>query len=341
MPIWRWTFWKTRFGRRPLTPEQVTIKATLAAQAWGGLVLPPRLISNRENAVFEVHLEHGGHAALRLHRMGYQPSASIEGELIWTERLRREGFACPAPVPTQNNQLTVKLPDGQIASCVAWLDANPIGENGVAFAGSIEDHCALYLRVGRLIAELHIATKAIDTTEIQRPSWDCEAILGENPHWGRFWENPSLQADEKELLLSARDNAAQHLRALNPPISLIHADLLQENILENEDGLSLIDFDDGGYGYHGYDLGTALIQHAELPYLGALSDATIRGYESICGPQPALTEDLPLYVMLRGMASCGWVISRAEPDHPSQRTYAERALCCAQRYLQTTTSMSS
>ncbi|RLJ41168.1 Ser/Thr protein kinase RdoA (MazF antagonist) [Litoreibacter meonggei] len=324
-----------------MTPEQATAKAILAAEVWGGLETPPRLIKNRENAVFEVRLIHGGHAALRLHRMGYQPKASIEGELIWTDRLRSVGFTCPAPIPTKDSQLTVELPDGQIASCVAWLDATPIGENGVAFAGSVQEHCALYHRVGRLIAQQHKATEAIDTSDIQRPAWDCEALLGDTPHWGRFWENPSLEPNEAVLLLEARDNAARHLAALNPTINLIHADLLQENILENEDGLWLIDFDDGGYGYRGYDFGTALIQHAELPYLDALSDATIEGYESLCGPQPSLAEALPLFIMLRSMASCGWTISRASADDPSQRRYAERALRCARHYLQTTTSMSS
>ncbi len=40
-----------------------------AAQHWGGQF--PRLIRNRENAVFEIALPTGP-AALRLHRMGYQ-----------------------------------------------------------------------------------------------------------------------------------------------------------------------------------------------------------------------------------------------------------------------------
>ncbi len=135
--------------------------------------------------------------------------------------------------------------------------------------------------------------------------------------------------------------ASDHLAKLNPSIGLIHADLLQENILQNNDGLWLIDFDDGGYGYRGFDLGTALIQHSDLPYIDALTDATIKGYESIGGAQPDLAEAMPLYIMLRGMAACGWIISRAKPDDPRHRIYAERALRCVQRYLQTTTSMSS
>lgn len=323
-----------------MTPEAAVKKACLAAHAWGGLEAIPCLINNRENAVFDIRLKDGSRGALRLHRMGYQPTAAIEAELQWTERLHGMRFQCPTPIHTQSGQLCHELPDGQIASVVSWINAQSIGENGVTFTGTAEEHCDLYYSVGRLIARLHMKTRSIDTTGLQRPSWESDALLGENPHWGRFWENPSLAPEEKALLVVARENAAQHLTQLSPPVGLIHADLLQENILQNADGLWLIDFDDGGYGYQGYDLGTALIQHAGLPYLDALSAATITGYESICGPQSSLIETLPLFMMLRSMASCGWIISRAKPSDPRQRLYAERALRCVDAYLQTTTANS-
>ena len=324
-----------------MTPEAAINKACLAATVWGHLSETPRLINNRENAVFEVRFSNGVHGALRLHRVGYQASSSIESELIWTEQLRGVNYHCPTPIRTQSGQLVHELPDGQIASVVSWIDAKPIGENGVDFAGSVEEHCNLYYEVGQLIARLHDATQKLDATDLQRPSWDSEALLGDIPHWGRFWENPSLRSTERELLLIARENAAQHLAALDPPIDLIHADILQENVLQNTDGLWLIDFDDAGYGYRGYDLGTALIQHAELPYLDMLSNATAKGYESVLGPQPELAEALPLFTMLRSMASCGWVISRAPDDDPRQRIYAERSLRCVESYFQTTTAISS
>ncbi|SFR33546.1 phosphotransferase enzyme family protein [Litoreibacter janthinus] len=316
-----------------MTPETATAKALIAAAAWGGTDGTPRLINNRENAVFEVRFSNGMCAALRLHRMGYQSTASIKSELLWTEKLHEAGFACPNPIRTSEDALTYELYDGQIASAVSWIEATPIGESDVLFDGSAPDHCALYRNVGRLIGQLHQATDAIDTAPLQRPLWDSEALLGDDPHWGRFWENPSLAPDEATLLQTARDKARAHLLALDMSIVLIHADLLQENILHNNDGLWLIDFDDGGFGYRGYDLGTALIQHAELPYMDDLSKALMSGYQSVCGPQPEIETAIPLFVMLRSMASCGWIISRTEPGDPRQRVYAERALHCTRSYL--------
>ena len=60
--------------------------AAKAVQAWGGSSHAPRLLSHRENAVFEVDLP-GGRAALRLHRPGYRTDAHILSELSWTRQL--------------------------------------------------------------------------------------------------------------------------------------------------------------------------------------------------------------------------------------------------------------
>lgn len=324
-----------------MTEREAILLAERAAQAWGGFDAPPQLIRNRENIVFEVHLKHGGHAALRLHRAGYQTTPAIEAELLWTERLAEAGLRCPRPLHTVAGGLTEEAAFGPVASAVAWIEADPIGENGVPFAGTTDAHCALNERVGALIGTLHRTTDAIETHDIARPSWNADALLGETPRWGRFWDNPALYPEEVALLQDARRIAAQHLARLDLPVRLIHADLLQENILSNDEGLWLIDFDDSGYGYAGYDLGTALIQHAESSDFDALSRALVAGYQTTAGPAAWLAETVPLFTMLRSMASCGWIISRAKPDDARQRFYAKRAVLCAERYLQTTTSSSS
>ncbi|MFY0692687.1 MAG: phosphotransferase [Paracoccaceae bacterium] len=311
--------------------EDPIAAAHRAAIPWGGLSGPPRLIRNRENLVFEVHLAQGPHAALRLHREGYQSADAIRGELTWTAALAGRGFPCPRPIPATSGDLAVRQPGLPMASMITWIDAAPIGEHGQAFAGPV----TRYKELGGLIARMHAITDNLDLGSLDRPSWDAEAILGEDPHWGRFWENPSLSAEEVQFLLRARENAAQHLASLAAPdIGLIHADLLQENILENPEGISIIDFDDSGLGYRLYDLGTALIQHAEDPKLPDLSEALCAGYAAQKGLAENPVALMPLFIMLRSMASCGWIMLRAEADDPRQRVYAERALRCARTYLE-------
>ncbi len=305
----------------------VTALARQAAEHWGGLASPPRLIRDRENAVFEVTLTSGQRAALRLHRAGYQTEAAIASELVWTAGLADTGFPCPRPVLTKAGQLTAALPHGQMVSVVSWIDAAPIGESGVAFDGSLAGQAQIYERLGRLTRTLHTTTDQIDTRAVTRPSWDADALLGATPLWGRFWANPALTEPEQDLLQTARKSAAQQLHDTNGlDQGLIHADLIQENVLTNADGLHIIDFDDSGTGYRLYDLGAALIQHAEHPHLDVLTQAICNGYG-------CKTDLMPLFIMLRSMASCGWIIARAPANDPRQRFYAERALTCAHRYL--------
>lgn len=311
--------------------------AARAAEAWGGLAKPPSLIANRENAVFDVTLKDGRRAALRLHRSGYQTTPSIEAELIWTEALASAGFPCPVPLRTEAGELTHEPAFDPVTSLISWIDAEPIGAHGVPYSGDAAAHCALYRDVGALIRRLHDTTAALQLGPLPRPKWDIPGLLGEMPHWGRFWENPSLSGAERDELLSARERATAQLEDSKLDTGLIHADLLQENILSRAGDLWLIDFDDSGYGFLGYDLGTALIQHVEAPDYAGLSEALLDGY----GADDAMAELLPLFVMLRGMASCGWIISRGAHDDPRQRVYADRALLCARRYVQTTTSSSS
>ncbi|MEM9852827.1 MAG: phosphotransferase [Pseudomonadota bacterium] len=296
---------------------------------WGSVEEPPRLIAARENRVYEARIS-GARVALRLHRAGYQSRMAIESELRWMARLAEIGFPCPKPVASSDGSFLRAVQGGQYASAVSWLAGRAIGQSGEELAGSDAQLRALYASVGALIAAFHDATDAILTDDIQRPAWDAEALLGEEPLWGRFWENPTLSSSEAETLLRAKARAYDQLVELEEAdAGLIHADCLQENILATPEGLALIDFDDAGFGYRDYDLGTALVQHQGHPKLALLEEALLAGYATLRTP-PNLAR-LRFFVMLRAMASCGWAISRAAGDRALQRQQAERALRAVER----------
>ena len=310
--------------------------ATVAAEAWGVLVGTPRLIQNRENAVFEVHLRDGRHAALRLHRPGYQTRKAIRDELRITEALADAGFACPWPHRTLSNDFVhASGAEAPLASLVQWIDGAPIGAMDRTFDGSPAGHITLYRRLGELIADLHLTADAVAPQDIARPVWTRAAFCGDPPLWGRFWKNPALASDEAALLLEARDVAARHIETFAvEDIGLIHADLLQENILQSGNQLYLIDFDDCGTGFRQYDLATALIQHAERPNFVDLQDALVDGYRAGEGPLKTLSsESIAVFIVLRAIASTGWIISRAHKDDPRQGLYAARAVRLAGTYL--------
>ncbi|MEO1705282.1 MAG: phosphotransferase [Pseudomonadota bacterium] len=305
--------------------------STLAAR-WGRVDEPPTLVAARENHVYRCQIE-GQAVALRLHRAAYQSKAAIESELRWMARIAEVGFPCPRPVPSSAGAVLETLETGQHASAISWLDGEAIGDGDTALTGSEQEITALFAAVGALIAAFHDATDAIDTTDLMRPAWDADALVGDAPLWGKFWENPTLSKAEANLLIEAKARAYETLMTMDTvDAGLIHADCLQENILSTPAGLALIDFDDAGLGYRGYDLGTALVQHYAHPRLSLLGDALLAGYGTL--RTPPSPDDLRFFTMLRAMASCGWVITRGAGNLAYQRAQADRAMACVHAWLE-------
>ena len=309
----------------PMTHDETITLAQNALTLWGAGHVK-RLIANRENAVCEAEIN-GARVAIRLHRIGYQTDAAIRSELIWTDHLAQAGFACPRPVRTLQGDLMGQPAFGPRASVVEWIDAPPIGAMGVTATETAAAQCDLYHALGKLLAKLHKLSDSLDLpVGFERASWDIEGLLGPTPLWGPFWNNPALEDDERTLLLKAKDTAKTILDARHWDVGLIHADVLQENVLGTATALSLIDFDDGGFGLRLYDLGTAMVQHVGTPVAKDMAAALCDGYGGG-------HKDIELFTLLRGLASCGWVIPRLPPDDPRQRVYAQRAVTLARTFL--------
>lgn len=309
-----------------------------AAMAHWGVENTPRLIKNRENAVFETVAPDGTKAALRLHRPAYQSDDSIRSELWWAEALVASGMDVPMPVRTVSGDVLAKIPEaGRVASLVTWCNGIPLGEGDMPLAGSYARQEALHIALGAELARLHIASDASDLPkEFVRPVLDLEALLGNKPAWGCFWNNPALTDVEVDLLQAARTKLreviVQHTDA-GGDFGLIHADALRENVMVNGDQVRLIDFDDGVYGFRMYDLGVAMSQNWDQPNRAELGAALLRGYVSERALPDEAESLLEAFTVMRGLASCGWVISRYEPSNPVMRLYALRAIELVQRWL--------
>ncbi len=313
--------------------------AKQAAAAWGSATDTPRLISHRENAVFQVTLNDGKRAALRLHRPGYNSVAEIEAELWWTHALADLGFPAPKPLQTLGGDYLTHLPDGQVATAISWVSGAPIGETSRPLDGALAEQIALYRDLGGLLARLHSDSDALRLpADFQRRSWDSEGFLGAEPLWGRFWENPALDARSVKLVQTARAAAIAQLRdyAKTADYGLIHADALRENVFRDAGGLTLIDFDDAGFGFRMYDLTTALSQSVDDANFWDLKEAILAGYSETRGITKRDVDLFPLFTMLRTFASLGWVVPRLPADHAGMPRYIRRAEQAARRYLETT-----
>ncbi len=306
-------------------------QAAEAAAHWQGRIL--RLISNRENAVFEMATPHG-RAALRLHRQGYQDPAAIQSELWWCAALADAGVSVPRPLPALDQSLLVSLSDGRIASCIAWAEGNPLGENGKPFTAPLPVLLDQHYALGQLLAKMHSATDQLTLPDnFTRPRWDVDGLVGETPFWGRFWDHPEATPDQVTQLRHIRDWLKTRLtdHAATGNFGPIHADVLRENILVQGQSLSLIDFDDSGLGFRLYDLGTAMLHNFYEPAYSDLRDAMIDGYNTL---RPADRDTVEMFTLARTCASVGWTMPRLAPDDPINKTHIARCLFFAEKITQ-------
>ncbi len=308
----------------------IHIQAAEAANHWQGRIL--RLIRNRENAVFEMETPQG-RAALRLHRVGYQSAAAIRSELWWCAALAAAGVAVSRPLPSVTKALLIQLADGRLASAIAWMKGDALGEAGVPFPDPLAVLRDRHHALGRLLAEVHSATdRLILPADFHRPRWDIEGLVGEAPFWGRFWEHPSATPAQSDALRNARQFLTDRLtrHAISGDFGPIHADVLRENVLVNDGSLSLIDFDDCGIGFRAYDLGTVLSQNLYEPHYAEIRDALIAGYART---RPVDVDTVEMFTLARTCASVGWTMPRLAPDDPVHKTHIARCVMWAKRII--------
>lgn len=301
--------------------------AAEAARHWGGT--PTRLILNRENAVFEMAIPNG-RAALRLHREGYQDDVAIESELWWCAALARQGVAVPSALSAKEGYL-VTLSTGRKASAISWVEGEALGVAGIPFDEPLSLTLDKHHALGQLLARFHDATDGLTfPASFTRPNWDVSGLVGETPFWGRFWDHPVATQDQRKLLIHTRSFLRERLddhAARGASYGPIHADVLRENVLVNGRSLTLIDFDDSGFGFRLYDLGTVMSQNLYEPAYAQIRDALMEGY----GTQD--TEMVEVFTLARTCASVGWTMPRLKRDDPVNPSHLARACLIAERLL--------
>jgi Ser/Thr protein kinase RdoA (MazF antagonist) len=323
-----------------MTDDEAVALATQALTHWGVAGPPPRLIKNRENAVFEVTAPDGSRAALRIHRAGYQSKAGIRSELDLMFYLNDAGFQAPCPIPTTKDDLmtTVGAP-AQVANMLTWVDGVPMGESEKPLNWPAATQRQLHRTLGAEIARLHNIFDGMALPPgFTRPAWDIDGFLGDNPVWGRFWQNPGLTPEQAEIVQQARAKARVVLaefQANGGDFGLIHADPIRENVLVNGTDIAIIDFDDCGFGFRMYDLATSLYRSLNEPLIDALMAELRHGYRTVRPLPDAHWQHLPLFLMLRSFALLGWIVPRMQEGAGPERNleFVSSAVTLAQTFL--------
>jgi len=280
------------------------------------------LIALSENVTFRVSVRNSDtDYVLRLHRPGYNSIEELESERIWARALQAAG------IPVQESLLTcqgqhfalIDIPgadEQRYAGMTTWLEGRPLSDY-LASSSDRAERERLFRRIGEIAAAIHNqSTRWQAAPGFTRRRLDLDGLLGEAPLWGRFWEHAGLTQGEQALLLRARESVRDTLSAYGERpdnFSLIHADLHPENIVYNGEDLALIDFDDSAYGWHMYEIASALIEDRLTADFEALSTALTDGYREHRPLARRDVEMLPAFLLIRGMALIGWFHQR--PEH--------------------------
>jgi Ser/Thr protein kinase RdoA (MazF antagonist) len=303
---------------------------TAALEPWGLQDAGVSFVAGRENRVFRVQAP-DGEFALRLKRPGYRSDAELLSELQWLEAMSRAGLRVPAPVPSRAGEL-LEVVDGQRVDLLTWLPGRPLGTSREPLA--LAEPEAVFHRLGRETARLHLACDAwVRPATFSRCAWDIDGLLGENPLWGRFWENPTLDGPTRRLFEDFRAAAAQTLLQRAPALDygLIHADLVRENVALDGERIGMLDFDDAGFGFRLFDLATTLLKNLAEPNHRSLKAALLAGYAR---ERTIDLELLELFIVLRALTYVGWIVPRMQEDgsEARNRRFIESARRLCQRY---------
>lgn len=324
--------------------EQVARLSRLASRALSAWALSSpqvALLKYRENAVFAVTASDGGRAVLRVHRPRYHSDGDIRSEVAWMRALDAAGIPTPTVIDTRAGDVLTTVavdgvPEARQCDLVAWVDGQPPGTLEAGVTGADEAVRALYRAVGELAARMHAHAASWKRPEpFSRPLWNAETLVGDHPTFGRFWELDALTDVQRPIVLAARDRVRERLVALGPAHTLIHGDLVPDNILVDGAATRVIDFDDCGWSWVGFELATSIFPLQMSRGFDVGFAGYLEGYRAVRSFPEHELEWLPDLLVARGLSYLGWPAGRPEIHsvRPLLPFLAETITDMCRRYL--------
>ena len=276
------------------------------------------LLNVSENATFLVSDPAAGPSVLRVHRLGYHSEPEIASELAWMDALRAEaGVRTPRILPAADGRRIVSVAErggaGPSAArhCVRFEFLPGVEPDG-ALTGS---HFA---ELGEITARMHQhARRWARPGWFTRFHWDYPAAFGPRARWGRWQDGIGVGPAERQVLTRLDDVLRARLAAFGTGpgrYGLVHADTRLANLLVHDGSVSVIDFDDSGFSWYLYDLGTSVSFFEHSPEVPALVDSWLDGYRQAGELSARDQAEIWTFILFRRLLLVAWIGSHQGVD---------------------------
>ena len=239
-----------------------------------------QLLAARENTIYCAQTERGK-IVIRKHRAGYQDATRIESELCLMHAMKAANCSVPNAIAAKNNRFVIAH-EGDHFTAVSWVSGKTMSDV-LSSDPSVDRITQIYHDLGVRLAEFHDTADAWSPPKnFSRHSWDRLGLVGAQPFWGRFWDNPDLLPDERYIFTQIQDQMNEALSHLEDTLDygLIHADLIPDNVMIDENDITFLDFDDCGFGFRLFDIATILLKQIETHDFQDKAKALMEGYRT-------------------------------------------------------------
>jgi Ser/Thr protein kinase RdoA (MazF antagonist) len=287
-----------------------------------------------ENPTFRIEETGRRPVILRIYHPGNRSEVEIRSELAWMAALRDEtAVGVPGVVRAAGDRDVLALhgPDGPVYA-VAFSDA----------AGSELDDDSLpsaAAAVGEITARLHVHARGWEPPPwFTRPRWDLRTTLGGAPHWGP-WQRGVLDAGQARQLERLDAVVRRRLAAWGEGperFGLMHADLRMANVFADGEDLTIIDFDDAGYSWFLYDVGSMLTFCEGRADVDEIVASWADGYRRVAPLSADDEREIPTFLMLRRLLVHAYLGFRSDTDLAAEAHadgYGAESCVVAERYL--------
>jgi Ser/Thr protein kinase RdoA (MazF antagonist) len=298
-----------------------------------------RLLSVSENASFLIETPDGPLGVVRVQQPGYHSGDQLLSELDWVAAIRSD-LVAPVPAliegPGRDRLFSAVAPGGGTVTFVMFEFVSG------RILQDQPDLTPWFHEIGAITARLHGHARQWESpVGFDRFVWDLPDLLGSTSRWGD-WRGAELTADELDLLERAERQAMAVVAQAEKNTSswgLIHSDLRPTNLMHEGGRLTVIDFDDSGFGWFMYDFAAAMTFMEHTPAAPAMARQWIAGYRSAA---PLTDEEVWLgchLVMIRCLTMLGWSTThRPEALPPELQGRIVPAACAvAERFLTSAT----